>query len=425
MTAGTRHKTANAIAIAMESDIAVGRCPIGSPLGNEAELCARYGASRWAIREAIAIVQNDGLIIVRRGRGGGAIVSGTPERSLASAVCGYLLFANLDNEQIIAARLAVDRLLYQSAAQAFDRELPIRVRELTEASDGCEDPSVKSAEILDQIIELSGNPFLGVFALALSKLMSCRLALNVSDIAPQPDALLAARLLALRQKQLICIISVDANGAVEAALEGAQLWRSLFAAQTKHSGPVGDIGQSRRVAGRIADILHQGQHSQAAGIVSTMLMLDAIAAASQSDRLLGGELALTERYGIARNSLREGIRILERDGFIRAEAGRNGGIRAGHADPTTLVDRAARVFSFLNLPAGYTDALSLELRLTAVQLALTKAVDRSELAKAVRSIVGQSGLRRTMDTFALLAQRADDAFILSVVRTFGTTRGVN
>jgi DNA-binding FadR family transcriptional regulator len=404
-------KMANMIAIAMENDIVAGRYPVGSPLGNEAELCVQYGASRWAIREAVAIVQNDGLVTVRRGRGGGAVVNGTPARSLASAVCGFLLYANLDNEQIISARLTVDRLLYQSAAQALDREVPIRSHELLALDADSADPSTNSAEILDQIINLSGNVFLGVFALALSKLTLCRLALNGSETTSQPDAKLSARLFALRQRQLKCIISVDANGAVEAALEVAELWRSLFSAQTHGFESTRDVASSRRVAGRIADILHQGQHSQAAGIVSTMLMLDAMDAVSNSDGFLGAEAMLMERYGIARNLLREGIRILERDGFIRTETGRGGGIRAGDADSTTLVERAARIFKFLNLPTEDMKALSLELRLTAVQLALAKTSDRQALANAVRSIADHASDGGALAMFSLVAQHSDDAFI--------------
>lgn len=405
------HKMANAIAIAMENDIVAGRYLVGSPLGTEAELCARYSASRWVIREAVAIVQHDGLVTVRRGRGGGAVVNGTPARSLASAVCGFLLYANLDNEQIITARLTVDRLLYQSAAQALDQEVPPRALELTELNVSAEDPSVISSEILEQIIDLSGNAFLGVFALALSKLTSCRLALNGPEVTSQPDARISAKLMALRQRQLKCIICVDANGAIEAALEVAELWRSLFSAQTGGGGSTQDIVHSRRVAGRIADILDQGQHSQAAGIVSTMIMLDAMGIAPDSDRFLGSEATLMERYGVARNQLREGIRILERDGFVRAEAGRNGGIRADDADYATLVERALRVFRFLELSAGDMKALALELRLTAVQLALAKAHDRLELANALRSISSASGRQHEADVFLLLAHRADDAFI--------------
>lgn len=66
----TRRKTANAFA--MESEIVTSSDPIGSPLGKEEKLCARYRAGRWVIGDAIAIFQNDGFVIVRWGRGGGA-----------------------------------------------------------------------------------------------------------------------------------------------------------------------------------------------------------------------------------------------------------------------------------------------------------------------------------------------------------------
>lgn len=411
MSGEMAHKMANTIAIALEKDIAAGRYPIGAPLGTEAELCDRYGASRWVIREAIAIAQNDGLVSVRRGRGGGAIVNGTPERSLASAVCGFLLFANLDNEQIISARLTVDRLLYQSAALALNQDVSARALDLIGLSPAIENPSVVSAEILDQIITFSGNSVLGIFALALSKLTSCRLALGGSGTDSQPDSRISGRLMALRQRQLKCIISVDANGAVEAALEVAELWRSLFLAQTAKDVPSLEIAHSKHVAERIANILQQGQRSQAAGIVSTMIMLDAMSVEPGPDRLLGSEATLMARYGVARNLLREGIRILERDGFVRAEAGRNGGIRAGHADFGTLVERALRVFSFLDLSPESLADLALELRLNSVQLALIKTHDRAELASDLRALGEGKSRNSSSEAFLLLAHCADDAFI--------------
>src|SRR5690606_38996877 len=98
-------KIANTIALAIERDIIENRIEVGTPLATEAELCQRYGASRWAIREAIAIVQNDGLVSVRRGRAGGAAVSCTPAQALGAAICGFLLYARMANEQIVQARV--------------------------------------------------------------------------------------------------------------------------------------------------------------------------------------------------------------------------------------------------------------------------------------------------------------------------------
>lgn len=416
-----RRKTADKVATAIEQEIIAGRFAVGAPLGTEAALCARYGVSRWALREAIAIVQNDGLVVVRRGRGGGAVVNAAPDRSLAAAICGFLLYAKLDNDQLIDARMMVDRLLYQHAARAIgDPVPPAALAMLADGASG-RDHASASAAILDQILAMSGAPFLAMFGLALSKLTLCRLALAGTEAAPDPAA--SERLLDLRRRQLQCIVAVDANGAIEAMVEVAELWRALFA--RNGPGPLGSSrADARRRAERIADVLHPGQDLKTAGTVSAMLMLDAMDQQSGSDGLIGSEATLVDRYGVPRNILREGIRILERDGFVRAEAGRGGGIRVGEPDMSALIDRAARIFAFLRPQIHEIDLLAQELRLAAVELAITASVGEEDGLAGLAAMAGRCAAASDGDwrslVFMGLADRSANGFLMLAERICST-----
>lgn len=64
------------VAQILRAEIASGRLASGGRLPTEHELCARFGVSRPAIREAIAQLKYDGLVASRQGSG--ATITGTP-----------------------------------------------------------------------------------------------------------------------------------------------------------------------------------------------------------------------------------------------------------------------------------------------------------------------------------------------------------
>ncbi len=70
-----RPKMAQVIADGLRADIASGRLPSGGKLPLEHELIAQYGVSRAVVREALRLLESIGLIDVRRGPKGGAVVT--------------------------------------------------------------------------------------------------------------------------------------------------------------------------------------------------------------------------------------------------------------------------------------------------------------------------------------------------------------
>ena len=63
--AGSRHA---AIATTLREEIRSGRLPPGSPLPSEARLSARFGVSRGTVRQALAALRSEGLVVGGRGR---------------------------------------------------------------------------------------------------------------------------------------------------------------------------------------------------------------------------------------------------------------------------------------------------------------------------------------------------------------------
>src|ERR1700751_5550750 len=63
-------KIAELIAEQIQDDIAAGRLRAGDSLPSETAIMTSFGASRPPVREAIRILESDGLISVRRGSRG-------------------------------------------------------------------------------------------------------------------------------------------------------------------------------------------------------------------------------------------------------------------------------------------------------------------------------------------------------------------
>ncbi len=66
------------------------RLPAGTRLGSERDLIEAAGVSRPTVREAVQILERDGLVRVKPGPGGGLIVSGVDHSQIVRAL-GYLL----------------------------------------------------------------------------------------------------------------------------------------------------------------------------------------------------------------------------------------------------------------------------------------------------------------------------------------------
>lgn len=75
-------RLAEIVAAQLREDILTGRLKEGDELGNQQRLFTEYQVSPPALREAMRILETDGLITVRRGQVGGAVVHApTPQRA--------------------------------------------------------------------------------------------------------------------------------------------------------------------------------------------------------------------------------------------------------------------------------------------------------------------------------------------------------
>ena len=82
----------------------------------------RYRSSRASVREALAILEAQGLIEISPGRYGGIVVAAVPAATVLDSLQMHLYFEDLNWHDIYQARLAVEPEITRIATPALDRD---------------------------------------------------------------------------------------------------------------------------------------------------------------------------------------------------------------------------------------------------------------------------------------------------------------
>jgi DNA-binding FadR family transcriptional regulator len=121
-------KIAELIADQIRDQIGSRRLREGDRLPSESVLMSAFGASRPSVREALRILESDGLITVRRGVCGGALVARPDHRQVAIRLRDAIRLWDIDPGQATAlldgAELAAVRRLAEEVGQAGTEPWP-------------------------------------------------------------------------------------------------------------------------------------------------------------------------------------------------------------------------------------------------------------------------------------------------------------
>ena len=170
-------KTGEVIAQRIRRRIVTGELPIGEQLPAEEELTQEFGIARTTLREALRVLESEGLIKIRRGRGGGPVVTrptvGTLSKGLAvtlqldGTTVGHLDEARQLLEPRLAGKLALDHTVEDI------RALEEIVHFAEEAAvQGDRKMFVKAAARMHQaILYRSGNPAISTLAALVNDLV--------------------------------------------------------------------------------------------------------------------------------------------------------------------------------------------------------------------------------------------------------------
>jgi DNA-binding FadR family transcriptional regulator len=215
-------KMAELVSERLRRQIIRGDLSTGDALPSESALMARFGVSRPTLREALRVLESEGLITVRRGAHGGARVQ-VPDGDIAGRYAGLLLeFRQTTLADVYNARMLMEP---SCAALLAERCTPVNVERLRRAvererdEDGLEDAASlirRHSEFHDLIVELTGNKTMSLLHGMVRHFFYTAGSSDLTAVAdPTPDVALLRSSLTAHQRLLVHVIDHDADAARE------------------------------------------------------------------------------------------------------------------------------------------------------------------------------------------------------------------
>lgn len=208
----------------------------GDRLPGEAELIDRFGMSKGTIREAMRLLQAQGLVETKTGPGGGSFV-GEVTRERATALLGnYFYFQDVTIDDIYQVRIALEPLLVErlagtlSAAQLGELEQIMRAY-----SRPAKDPEeerrqhVASLRFHARLADFGNNAILAFFIGFMAQILTDLTVYKRLYATPNHDLWEKGR---KHQSDLIAALRVgDSDQARKTMLSHMQMARDLMEAQ--------------------------------------------------------------------------------------------------------------------------------------------------------------------------------------------------
>src|SRR5947207_6080460 len=110
-------KTSERIALEIVHDIVAQGLQAGDHLPLEAAMVEHYGVSRASLREALRLLEVQGLIALKPGPGGGPVVGSVKASNLARTATLYFHLGGSTYGQLMATQVLLEPLCAQLAAQ--------------------------------------------------------------------------------------------------------------------------------------------------------------------------------------------------------------------------------------------------------------------------------------------------------------------
>jgi DNA-binding FadR family transcriptional regulator len=114
-------KTSLRIARAIAREVAEKRLPPGSMLATEQEMAREYNAGRPSVREALRLLEAQGLIVLRRGIKGGPVVAAPTGIDLGQTMTMFLQMRSTPFRQVVEAITELSGLVAEMAAERVAR----------------------------------------------------------------------------------------------------------------------------------------------------------------------------------------------------------------------------------------------------------------------------------------------------------------
>ena len=245
MSAGRgRQRLAETVAERIEKDIIAGGWRTGTILGSESELIDRYGVSRAVFREAVRLVEHHQMAAMRRGPGGGLVVTEPDPGVVRHAARVYLRHAEVTREQLFEARMALELAGVVAATERLTEAGIARLNDALHTEQELVTHGVTTGHLRNlhsEIAELTDNPAISLFVEVLAQLDEEMVQQSWGGRVPEPDW--ARRVDASHQAHEAIVAAITAG---DAALAQHRMRRHLqaIAALREEAGPADGAGRA-------------------------------------------------------------------------------------------------------------------------------------------------------------------------------------
>lgn len=194
MTRGARvPKASSVLADEFRAKIVTGEWNYGESIGSESELVERSGFSRGTVREALRLLEADGLLTVKRGARGGISLA-RPDLSQVTRSLAFLLTLDeIPLRSLFQFRKLVEPAAARLAAENITPEQSDRLNALT---DGDRPGYQDEADFHELIAHCTGNQLLSMMLVVPHELLHLHLQGQAFAIADVQGARRAHRLIA-------------------------------------------------------------------------------------------------------------------------------------------------------------------------------------------------------------------------------------
>lgn len=331
--------------------------PVGAVLGSEAELLERYGVSRAVFREAVRLVEHQQVARMRRGPGGGLIVSEPSVDAIIDAAVVYLHRAGARLEEVFEARLVLEEIVTDLAPDRLDEEDLVRVRTLI--NDEAEGRVTDARAFHSLLAAITRNPALELFVDIMNRVSMLYLS-DARAISPGTAA-----------------ESHHAHARIAEAVLGGDTAVARRRMRKHLEAEVEYLRRRRRTAQQLlpGTALGTSRTSKRAETLARTILREISAGGLEPGHLIGSEAELVARHGVSRSVLREAVRLLEHHRVAAMRRGPGGGLFVVEPDAGAVTDVVALHLARRGLRIEDLGELRGRLELVLVDLAVAKLDD--------------------------------------------------
>ncbi|WP_108920984.1 FadR/GntR family transcriptional regulator [Mycobacterium montefiorense] len=340
--AGGTKKLAATIARQIEADIVRRGWPVGESLGSEHALQERFGVSRSVLREAVRLVEHHQVARMRRGPGGGLLISQPDAGPATRAVVIYLEYLGTTLADLLNARLVLEPLAASLAAERIDEAGIERLREVLRAQEQWR-PGLPAPrdEFHIALAEQSKNPVLQLFIDVLMRLTTRYALRSRTDSAS--EAIEALDYMHSDHAEIVAAVTAGDPGRAK-SLSERHVATVTGWLQEHHQG---DPGRRRARKGRKRETPEtEVPRGKLAEVLAATIGDEIGSGGWRIGSVFGTESALLERYRVSRAVLREAVRLLEYHSVAQMRRGPGGGLVVTQPHAQASIDTIALYLQF-------------------------------------------------------------------------------